>query len=151
MADKKPKPKKKAKVKPIPAKSGAGAPIGNKNREIYTLEIALDLFERAKDILVSDTTIITETILMVKCKYKLSLPMSSYLYLRDEKFPIVLKDIKREIDSILEDRVIKSKDIIAAGIAAMTLKNKHQWKDQQDINQNIKLPPGLKISFDAET
>lgn len=31
------------------------------------------------------------------------------------------------------------------------LKNNFKWKDQQDINQNITLPPGLKISFDAKT
>ena len=27
--------------------------------------------------------------------------------------------------------------------------NMHNWRDQQDINQNITLPPGLKISFDG--
>lgn len=122
------------------------APIGNKNREIYTLEIALDLFERAKDILVADKTIITDTELMVKCKYALSLPMSSYQYLRDEKFPVELGDIKKEIESILESRVMLCKEMYP-GIAAMTLKNKHKWKDQHDVNQNITLPPQIKISF----
>jgi len=130
-------------------KTKVGGQPGNKNREIYTLEVAFDLFEKAKDILVIDKNIITETELMVKCKYELSLPMSSYLYLRDEKFPIELEDYKKEIESILESRVMRCKEMYP-GIAAMTLKNKHRWKDQQDINQNIKLPPGLKVSFGAE-
>lgn len=128
-------------------KAKRGGQPGNKNREIYTLEVAFDLFEKAKDILVIDKNIITETELMVKCKYELSLPMSSYLYLRDEKFPIELEDYKKEIESILESRVMRCKEMYP-GIAAMTLKNKHRWKDQQDINQNIKLPPGLKVSFE---
>jgi len=118
----------------------AGAPMGNTNREIYTLEVALDLFEKAKDILVSDASIVTETELMVKCKYALSLPMSSYQYLRDEKFPIELGDHKKEINSILESRVMKCKEMYP-GIAAMTLKNKHRWKDQHDV----------KVGMDEET
>jgi len=125
----------------------SGGQPGNKNREIYTLEVALDLFERAKDVLVADESIVTEALLTVKCKYALSLPISSYYYLRDEKFPLELEDYKKEINAILEDRVMKSKDIMAAGIAAMALKNKHKWKDQQDINQNITLPPQIKINF----
>ena len=125
------------------------APEGNKYNEQYTLEIALDLFERAKDLLIENLDIITETALMVKCKYDLSLPISTYQYLRSEKFPEELGDIKKEIESILESRVMVSKAMYP-GIAAMTLKNKHRWKDQQDINQNIKLPPGLKVSFETE-
>jgi len=125
-----------------PKKAKVGAPDGNTNREIYTLEVALDLFEKAKDILVSDTSIVTETELMVKCKYALSLPMSSYLYLRDEKFPIELEDYKKEINSILESRVMKSKEMYP-GIAAMTLKNKHNWKDEKNLN----LDANLKIEI----
>lgn len=140
------KPKKLTPKK----QASPGAPVGNKNNEIYTLTKTLSLFNSALKILNNDEDIFTETALMVKCKYELSLPMSSYLYLRDDKFPIDLEDIKREINSILESRVMKSKEMYP-GIAAMTLKNKHKWRDQQDINQNITLPPGLKILFDAET
>ena len=43
-----------------------------------------------------------------------------------------LSDIKTEINSILESRVMKSKDMYP-GIAAMTLKNKHGWRDQKDL------------------
>jgi len=127
----------------------SGGQPGNNNREIYTLEVALDLFEKAKDILVADTSIITETLLTVKCKYALLLPISSYFYLRDEKFPLDLEDIKREIDAILEDRVMKSKDIMAAGIAAMTLKNKHKWKDQSglDVSGGLEVISGITITL----
>ena len=109
------------------------APKGNKYNEKYTLEIALDLFEQAKEILIQNPDIITETELIFKCKYELSLPFSSYTYLRDEKFPKDLEDIKKEIESILESRVMKSKEMYP-GIAAMTLKNKHKWRDQQELN-----------------
>lgn len=126
-----------------------GAPKGNKNREKYTKAVVLDLFEKALAILISNTTIITETELMVKCKYALSVPMSSYQYLINEKFKVELGDIKKEINSILESRVMKSKDMYP-GIAAMTLKNKHGWKDQQNIKQEITLPPRLKVSFGKE-
>ena len=127
----------------------SGGQPGNKNREIYTLEVALDLFEKAKDILVADESIITETLLTVKCKYALLLPISSYLYLRDEKFPLELEDHKREINAILEDRVMKSKDIMAAGIAAMALKNKHKWKDQTglDVSGGLEIIAGITINL----
>ena len=110
----------------------AGAPKGNKNNEKYTLQGTIKLFESALDILKGDTSIITETELIVRCKYELSLPFSSYEYLRDKKFPIELGDIIKEINSLLEIRVMRAKDMFP-GIAAMTLKNKHRWKDQQDI------------------
>ena len=150
MADKKPKikPKKKAvKKEPGKEKNLGGAPIGNTNREIYTLEVALSLFDKAKDILISDIDIITETELMVKCKYALSLPMSSYRYLSDEKFKVELADIKKEIESILESRVMKSKEMYP-GIAAMTLKNKHGWKDEKQLGITAEL--GVKQLTDDQ-
>jgi len=130
-----------------PLKSGAQP--GNTNREIYTLADALTIFRSSLKILTEDKTLITETELIFKCKYKLLVPYSSYLYLRDTKFPLELKDIQKEIESLLEIRVMRAKDMYP-GIAAMTLKNKHKWKDQQDIKQEIKLPPGLKVSFDTD-
>jgi hypothetical protein len=117
----------------------AGAPKGNKNNEKYTLQGTIKLFESALYILKGDTSIITETELIVRCKYELSLPFSSYEYLRDKKFPIELGDIIKEINSLLEIRVMRTKDMFP-GIAAMTLKNKHRWKDQQNVavEQKIK-------------
>lgn len=112
------------------------APKGNKNAEKYTLPITLKLFESSLQILKDNPDIITETELIFKCKYALSLPYRSYRYLADEKYPIELADIKKEIVSTLESRVMKSKDMYP-GIAAMTLKNKHGWKDQQDIKQTL--------------
>ena len=115
------------------------APKGNDYNLIYTKEIALDLFSQAKEILENDPEILTDTMLQVKCKYALNLPISTYRYLRDEKYPKDLADIKTEIDGILESRVMKSKEMYP-GIAAMTLKNKHKWKDQfekKDIPADI--------------
>jgi hypothetical protein len=110
---------------------------GNKYAEKYTKENVLSLFDQAKDILINDPEILTDTMLQVKCKYALGLPLSTYQYLRDEKFPEVLGDIKREIDTILESRVMKSKEMYP-GIAAMTLKNKHKWRDQTDLKVDAK-------------
>ena len=110
------------------------APKGNDYNLIYTKEIALDLFAQAKEILENDPEILTDSMLQVKCKYALNLPISTYRYLRDEKYPKDLADIKTEIDTILESRVMKSKEMYP-GIAAMTLKNKHKWRDQVDTLQ----------------
>jgi len=112
-----------------PAKKN-GAPKGNKNNEKYTLPVAVNIFNTALQLLVENPDILTETELIFKCKELL--PYRSYRYLADEKFPLELADIKREICSILEGRVMRSKKMYP-GIAAMTLKNKHKWKDQQDI------------------
>jgi hypothetical protein len=111
---------------------------GNQYHLKYTLPIALKLFEKAKDLLIASPDIITETELIFKCKYELLLPYRSYRYLADEKFPKDLADIRGEIESILEARVMKSKEMYP-GIAAMTLKNKHGWKDQQDIKQTTEV------------
>lgn len=137
-----------SKITGKPVQKKGGTP-GNKNREKYTLPITIDLFQSALQILKDNLDIITETELIFKCKYALSLPYSSYLYLRDQKFPSELKDIKKEIESLLEIRVMRAKDMYP-GIAAMTLKNKHGWKDQQNIKNEISLPPGLKVSFETE-
>lgn len=146
MAKKTTKPKERiSKVtgKPVQKRNytkKTGAPKGNKNNEKYPIEVALELFEKAKDILNNNSGIITETELMIKCKYELSLPMSSYRYLRDEKYKVDLADIKNEINSLLETRVMKSKDMYP-GIAAMTLKNKHGWRDEKqlDVSANFKV------------
>ena len=37
-----------------------------------------------------------------------------------------------------------------ASFAWKMMMNMFSWRDQQDINQNIKLPPGLKVSFGEE-
>lgn len=110
------------------AEPGNKYSVGLKNAEKYTAEVTLELFEQAKEILIKDVDILTDGMLQVKCKYALGLPISTYQYLRDEKFPSILGDIKREIDTILESRVMKSKEMYP-GIAAMTLKNKHKWRD----------------------
>lgn len=122
-----------------PKKTGnrPGAPKNNKNNEKYTLEVALSLFEGALKILQDDKTIITETELAFRCKYELPLPYRSYIYLRDDKFPVELRDIKSEIESTLELRVMKTKDMYP-GIAAMTLKNKHGWRDEKQIDMTGK-------------
>ena len=124
-----------------------GGTIGNKNREEYTLEDTLKLFEEAKNILVKDKDIITDTELQIKCKHALELPISSYQYLRDKKFPAELGDIKKEIDGILEARVMKSKEMYP-GISAMTLKNKHKWRDKQEVDLSGGLDiEGIKITL----
>lgn len=126
---------------------------GNKYNEKYTKKIALELFENALKILLEDEEIITETELAFRCKYALSLPYSSYCYLRDIKFKKELGDIKKEIDSTLETRVMKSKKMYP-GIVAMTLKNKHGWRDQQQLpgadgkSFEIKLNVELKTLVD---
>jgi len=137
-AKQKPKPKKKAKT---------GGQPGNTNREIYTLEVSLSLFDQAKDILIADPDIITETELAFRCKYALSLPYSSYRYLSEEKFKLELADQKKEIESILESRVMKSKEMYP-GIAAMTLKNKHGWKDEKQLGITAEL--GVKQLTDDQ-
>jgi len=38
-----------------------------------------------------------------------------------------------------------------ASFAWRTLMNLHGWREKQDIDNKITLPPGLKISFDVET
>ncbi|MCK4252690.1 hypothetical protein KAX97_14680 [candidate division WOR-3 bacterium] len=130
MTAKKKKPAKKATPK---AYKKNGAPYGNKNNEKYTLDIALSLFNSALKILQDDSSIITETELAFRCKDELSLPYRSYIYLRDDKFPLELRDVKKEIESTLEIRVMKSKDMYP-GIAAMTLKNKHGWRDEKQLD-----------------
>ena len=130
-----PKENKSSQITPVNTKltkgKAPGGPIGNKHREIYTLPVAINLFEKALEILKANPDIITETELAFKCKYELSLPYSTYQYLRSEKYPMELGDLKREIESLLESRVMKCKEMYP-GIAAMTLKNKHKWVDQVD-------------------
>ena len=138
MTVKKTKPKKKPTKKkttpnPPSSKKRQGSQPGYKRREIYPLEVAINLFSQAKDILIADPDIITETELAFRCKDALSLPYSSYRYLSDEKFKLELADHKKEIESILETRVMKSKEMYP-GIAAMTLKNKHGWKDEKQLD-----------------
>lgn len=114
------------------------APKGNKFNEKYPLTTTLKLFKSALKILQDNPNIITDTELIFKCKYELLISYTTYRYLRDEKYPKDLADIKREIESTLEIRVMRAKDMYP-GIAAMTLKNKHGWKDQQDIKQTTTL------------
>jgi len=35
-----------------------------------------------------------------------------------------------------------------ASFAWRAMMNMHNWRERQDIDQNIKLPPGLKVSFE---
>ena len=124
------------------------APKGNKYREIYTLPKALDTFEKVLEVLKADESLITETELAFRCKYELSLPYSTYRYLSDTKFPKELADLKKEIESLLEVRVMKSKEMYP-GIAAMTLKNKHRWRDQQDLNVEKSVVHGVSAELSA--
>jgi len=114
------------------------APKGNKYHEKYPLKTTLKLFKAAFQILKNNPDLITDTEFIFRCQDELSIPYTTFRYLRDEKFPKELADVKKRIDSLLEIRVMKSKEMYP-GIAAMTLKNKHGWRDQQDIKQTTEL------------
>jgi hypothetical protein len=129
------------------APKGNNFSAGLKNAEKYTEDITVALFEQARDILVADETILTDTMLMIRCKDALGVPISTYQYLRDDKFPSILGDLKKEIDGILESRVMQSKKMYP-GIAAMTLKNKHKWRDQTE--QSVRFPDGVDVTVSGE-
>ena len=126
------------------------APLGNDNAEKWNKERCLEVFSSIIKLLKENkwesmggeevfNTIITESMLKVHAKNIFGLPIRTYEYLLQDKFKddVDLRDIKKEIESILEERVMSSKKMYP-GIAAMTLKNKHGWRDEKQLDHTTK-------------
>lgn len=118
----------------------AGAPKYNKNAEKWTLELALELFEKC---------LITSSDKMLDCndfigevaqENKTTLYALNHLI---DKFP-ELKEIYMEIKNNCESNCFANgkKGKINSGMAIMNLKSNHGWTDRvsQELNANVSFP-----------
>lgn len=112
------------------------APMGNKNAEKYTLEIAEKLFSDCLEIALDTTLDCNDFIGEVaqKCgtNHKLLLQLT-------DKFPN-LKDSFEAIKSACESNCFRNgkKGKIVPSLAIMNLKSNHGWKDRTDLTTNDK-------------
>ena len=112
------------------------APIGNKNSEKWTIEIATELFESCL-ITSKDTTLdCNDFIGEVAQKNDTSLGVLEYL---KSKFP-ELESVYIEIKQNCESNCFRNgkKGTIVPSLAIMNLKSNHGWKDRTDITTNDK-------------
>jgi hypothetical protein len=112
------------------------APMGNKNSEKWTIEIATELFENCL-ITAKDTTLdCNDFIGEVAQKNNTSLGVLEYL---KSKFP-ELESVYTEIKQNCESNCFRNgkKGIIVPSLAIMNLKSNHGWKDRTDITTNGK-------------
>jgi len=112
-------------------------PIGNTNAEKWTLKDAKALFKDALDIVQKDKTIVfIGGVAVAQGTYRQAY---DYIIKKFDK-EIVFNTIKKQISSILEDRIVKgaiSGDYNPT-MVIFTLKNNFGWVDSQKIEQTIK-------------
>lgn len=117
--------------------------------ELYTEEYCHKLFKEINDYLITTRDIYTVTGLLSAMK----IPVSRYFAIF-EKHPEVkcFREYHEDIKSILEGRIAEDgiKGKTNATMSIFTLKNKHNWKDRQeiDVNQNINLTSFLDSAPD---
>jgi hypothetical protein len=124
------------------------APEGNKFAEKWTEKKALDFLSEVEAHIIDNKDNYHLGLTCVECgQYP---ELWAYLGHKFEKNKKVFKAIKK-IESTLEARIINSTmkgDLKSAAMAIFYLKNKHGYKDKQDIKLNTKIDPVEFILFD---
>lgn len=109
---------------------GAGAPLNNKNAEVWTLETAKELFNECLEY--SQSSTIEENDFIGEVAQKAGTTLSKLGYLRD-KYP-ELREVYNDIKSNCEANCFRNgkKGKINSALAIMNLKSNHGWTDRVD-------------------